>query len=215
MVRIFANIFVEKVHCSRLLPNEMNLSPNNVAALFLVFFFFSEANRTLTPPHRTHMRTALYINFAIMPAWGFPVTRLYFEFPLPLLCSLAKHAPFPHTQIRPPLPHAPQHLIASGCQVWNKNVLDTCGDRFAYCSTLSAYVHSLPHGDLDQIVASIDRTITGMRAEEYLTELVSVYHTTCLLWCTHISTRLHIVDTFRTTLGISALCHVSDLLSRT
>ncbi len=78
--------------------------------------------------------------------------------------------PPPHTHKHTRPSTQPQHLIASGCQVWNKNVLDTCGDRFAYCSTLSAYVHALPHGDLDQIVASIDRTITGTIRGNYVME---------------------------------------------
>ena len=52
------------------------------------------------------------------------------------------------------------HLIASGAQAWNKNVLDVSGERFAYCSTLSIYVHA-SNGELETLVAGQDRTITG------------------------------------------------------
>jgi len=34
-------------------------------------------------------------------------------------------------------------LVAAGCQPWNLDVCDACGDRFAYCATLAIYVYQV------------------------------------------------------------------------
>lgn len=57
-----------------------------------------------------------------------------------------------------------QHrFLASGCQGWNRNVIDSGGDLFAYCSTVGVYTHKLDKGYyLQNLHTANERTITGM-----------------------------------------------------
>jgi WD40 repeat protein len=76
------------------------------------------------------------------------------------------------------------HLISSGVQLRFKPVLDVSGDRFAYCSTLAAYVHSLPHGDLERLLACHhDRNIACFAFSPHDADLVVTCAATKLyLW---------------------------------
>jgi hypothetical protein len=59
-------------------------------------------------------------------------------------------------------------------QGWNKNVLDSCKNRFLYSSTLATYVHSLDNFRLEKLVsvhevrsttvAAIGRCLSAPRA---------------------------------------------------
>lgn len=53
-------------------------------------------------------------------------------------------------------------LIASGCQVWNKNILDSGGDQFIYCSSLATYTRDLQDFKLLTIASAHEKTITGL-----------------------------------------------------
>lgn len=57
------------------------------------------------------------------------------------------------------------YTVPSGCQVWNKSVVATHGQRFAYCATLSIYVYAQSeHGgwQLEKILHGADETLGGI-----------------------------------------------------
>jgi WD40 repeat protein len=53
-------------------------------------------------------------------------------------------------------------LLQSGCQKFNRDILDSAGDHFAYCSNLAIYIYSLSSKRLKKIIPAHSKHLAGV-----------------------------------------------------